>query len=100
MTDNRAYLEKLLDLNVGHFAYPYGDPKACGPRDAALAREAGYASAVTVEASPVFAGHRQHMYSLPRIPVRPDETVESLYYRVSGLSWAINAHKRARHASA
>ena len=35
-----------------------------------------------------------------RIAVRPDETAETLYYRASGLSWAMNAHKRRRLANA
>ena len=52
-------------------------------------------SAVTVEASPIFAEHRQRMHSLPRVSVRPSETAATLYYRASGLSRAMNAHKRA-----
>ena len=60
----------------------------------------GFASAVTAEASPIYPQHRHRMHSLPRIAVRPDETAETLYYRASGLSWAMNAHKRRRLAHA
>jgi len=100
MADNKIYLERLLGADVTHFAYPYGDPRACGSREAEIAHELGFASAVTAEASPIYPRHRHRMYSLPRIAVRPDETAETLYYRASGLSWAMNAHKRRRPAHA
>lgn len=94
MADNKAFLESLLGREVLHFAYPYG--AGGGPRDRrgpTLAREAGFASAVTTEASPVFPRHRDNPYSLPRIRVRPDETLGSLIYRTSGLSRALRAHR-------
>ncbi len=100
MADNKIYLERLLGADVTHFAYPYGDPRACGSREAEIAHELGFASAVTAEASPIYPRHRHRMHSLPRIAVRPDETAETLYYRASGLSWAMNAHKRRRLAHA
>ncbi len=100
MAENRSYLEQLLDRNIVHFAYPYGDERACGAREAAIARELGFASAVTVGASPIFAEHCNRIHSLPRIAVRPKETPATLYYRASGLSWALNAHKRRRRSSA
>ncbi len=100
MADNKIYLERLLDQAVTHFAYPYGDPRACGGREAEIARELGFLSAVTAEASPIYPEHRHRMHRLPRVAVRPDETAETLYYRASGLSWAMNAHKRRRLANA
>jgi peptidoglycan/xylan/chitin deacetylase (PgdA/CDA1 family) len=99
MADNKIYLERLLDQGVTHFAYPYGDPRACGRREAETAHELGFLSAVTVEASPIYPEHRHRMHSLPRIAVRPDETAETLYYRASGLSWAMNLHKRKRRTN-
>jgi len=100
MADNKIYLERLLDRDVTHFAYPYGDPRACGAREAEIADELGFVSAVTAEASPIYPEHRHRMHRLPRVAVRPDETAETLYYRASGLSWAMNAHKRRRLANA
>lgn len=98
MADNRSYLERLLNREVLHFAYPYGDARACGAREAAIARELSFISALTVEASPIFAEHRNRVHMLPRISVRPTETPATLYYRASGLSWAMNAHKRRRRS--
>jgi peptidoglycan/xylan/chitin deacetylase (PgdA/CDA1 family) len=100
MSDNKAFLEDLLDREVAHFAYPYGDPDSCGPREAAIAGTIGFASAVTAEPSPVFPEHRANTQAIPRVAVRPDETPATLYYRASGLSWALNAHKRRRRKSA
>jgi len=94
MADNKLYLERLINRDVVHFAYPYGDARACGAREAAIARDLAFVSAVAVEASPIFAEHRNRIHSLPRISVRPNETPATLYYRASGLSWAMNAHKR------
>jgi peptidoglycan/xylan/chitin deacetylase (PgdA/CDA1 family) len=84
MADNRSYLERRAP---------------CGAREAAIAREVGFLSASIVEASPIFPEHRADIHSSPRIPVRPNETPATLCYRASGISWAMNAHKRRRRAS-
>ena len=44
---SRARLIERLGLPVRHFAFPYGRSADCGPRDFALARAAGFASAST-----------------------------------------------------
>lgn len=100
MADNRRYLQHLLDREVVHFAYPYGDPRAGGEREAAIARDVGFISAVTTQPSPVFPGRRHHPHRMPRIGVRPDDTPASLYWRASGLAWALNTHRRIQLAGA
>jgi peptidoglycan/xylan/chitin deacetylase (PgdA/CDA1 family) len=64
---------RIIELETGrrprHFAFPYGYPAAAGPRDFALAREAGFASAVTTRHGVVYAAHRDHLHALPRISV-------------------------------
>ncbi len=52
-----------------HFAYPYGFVEAVGCREVALAREAGYLSAVTTRHGVLRAAHADHLLSLPRISV-------------------------------
>lgn len=47
MADNRSYLQNLTQGPVRHFAYPYGNPKACGPREEQLASAVGFSTAVT-----------------------------------------------------
>jgi len=44
---NREFLEETIQAPVVHFAYPFGNPDACGPREACIARSAGFRSAVT-----------------------------------------------------
>ena len=52
-----------------HFAYPYGNVDAAGPREFALCAAAGYASSVTTRLGNVLPAHREHMQALPRIMV-------------------------------
>ena len=40
-----------------HFAYPVGAPDAAGPREFALAAEAGYSTAVTTRPGVLFPEH-------------------------------------------
>ena len=50
-------------------AYPYGYASAVGPREVALAKEAGYVSAVTTRHGVLQQGHANHLTALPRISV-------------------------------
>ena len=68
MADNRCYLEELLQLPVRHFAYPYGGPRACGPREAHLAKEIGFSTAVTTRLGQISELKSDH-FALPRIGV-------------------------------
>ena len=60
----RVRLNERLGLNVAHFAFPYGRAADAGPRDFALAREAGFLSAATTRKGLVRGG--QDQFSLPR----------------------------------
>ena len=60
-------IETALQRPVAHLAYPYGDKLAAGPREFALARRAGFATAVTTRPGMVFAGNAAHPTALPRI---------------------------------
>jgi peptidoglycan/xylan/chitin deacetylase (PgdA/CDA1 family) len=62
-------IESELGRKVEHFAYPYGNKDAAGPREFRLAREAGYSSAVVTRLGTVSAGHVNHLHALPRIMV-------------------------------
>ncbi len=62
ITKNKAELEDILGHPVSSFAYPHG---AYGRETAALVRNAGFASAVTVENGPLRAG--TDPFELPRV---------------------------------
>ncbi len=61
---SRARLNDRLGIKVEHFAFPYGRSGDCGPRDFALARQAGFMSAATTRKGLVRRGRDR--FSLPR----------------------------------
>ena len=69
IVESRIRIEGELNRPVRHFAYPYGNRDAAGPREFALARAAGYDTAVVTRLGPVELAHAQHLHALPRIMV-------------------------------
>ncbi len=69
MTDVRHILEAELGTTPRHLAYPYGYASAVGRREVLIAKEAGYASAVTTRHGVLRAAHAKHLHALPRISV-------------------------------
>jgi peptidoglycan/xylan/chitin deacetylase (PgdA/CDA1 family) len=67
MTASRARIEGVLQRPVVHFAYPYGDKIAAGAREFALARAAGFKTAVTTRPGMVFPENGRHLTALPRV---------------------------------
>ncbi len=64
---SRALIEHRLQKPALHFAYPYGDRAAASPREFALARAAGYRTAVTTRPGMLFAENAAHLTALPRL---------------------------------
>jgi peptidoglycan/xylan/chitin deacetylase (PgdA/CDA1 family) len=62
-------IEAELGQPIQHFAYPYGNKDAAGPREFQIAKSYGYATAVVTRLGPVQSEHRNHMHALPRIMV-------------------------------
>ena len=85
MSDNRAWLENLLQTSVNHFAYPYGHERACGRREADIAAAAGFSSAVTTRPAPVAEGGNATRYLLPRVWVGATTSIARLDAGVSGV---------------
>ena len=69
IAEGRARLEAELGRPVRHLSYPVGDPGSAGPREFALARELGFATAVTTRPGHLFADHAAHLHALPRVSV-------------------------------
>ena len=67
MTASRSRIEDVLQRLALHFAYPYGDRRAAGPREFAFAKEAGFNTAVTTRPGMVFAESAEYPTALPRI---------------------------------
>ena len=69
MAGSKAALEGRFGRPVDAFAYPVGDPTSAGPREFALAREAGFACAVTTRPGMLYPQHAAHLWALPRLSV-------------------------------
>ena len=69
MAGSKAALEARFSRPVDAFAYPVGDPTSAGPREFALAREAGFACAVTTRPGMLYGEHARHLWALPRVSV-------------------------------
>ncbi len=69
IVEARAHLERRLGVPVRHLSYPVGDPGSAGAREFRLAREAGFATAVTMRPGHLFPGHAAHPHALPRVSV-------------------------------
>ena len=86
IADSKAIVEAKLGRPVRHLAYPVGDPTSAGPREFRLAREAGFATAVTTRPGHVFPAHAQHLHALPRISnglFQSEAALKSLFFRPS-----------------
>ena len=67
ISDSRARIEKVLQRQVHHLAYPYGSRFAAGTREFALARAAGFKTAVTTRPGMLFPASAEHLTALPRV---------------------------------
>lgn len=97
MADSKAALENRLQMEVRHFAYPVGDRNSAGPREFALARELGFATAVTSRPGMLFFEHAERMTELPRVSVNGRwQNVEALEVLLSGAPfWLWNCRRVA-----
>lgn len=67
LATSRARIEQALQRPVLHLAYPYGDRIAAGPREFALARTAGFKTAVTTRPGMIFPESADHLTALQRV---------------------------------
>jgi peptidoglycan/xylan/chitin deacetylase (PgdA/CDA1 family) len=67
MAVSRARIEDALQRPIVHLAYPYGDKIAAGAREFALARSAGFKTAVTTRPGMIFPESADHLTALPRV---------------------------------
>jgi len=81
----RERLVERLGVAIRHFAFPYGRSCDCGPRDFALARQAGFASAATTRKGLVRRG--QDAFDLPRNTINGSHrSVSMMQLHLSGLT--------------
>jgi peptidoglycan/xylan/chitin deacetylase (PgdA/CDA1 family) len=87
---SRARIEDALQRPVLHFAYPYGDRIAAGAREFALARAAGFKTAVATRPGMVFRETADHLTALPRVSLNGNyQDVRILPVLTSGAATAM-----------
>jgi peptidoglycan/xylan/chitin deacetylase (PgdA/CDA1 family) len=90
ITVSRTRIEAVLQRPVVHLAYPYGDRSAAGPREFALARGAGFNTAVTTRPGMIFPENAEHPTALPRISLNGNyQTARVLPVLTSGAATAM-----------
>ena len=67
MATSRDRIENALQRPVLHLAYPYGDKIAAGPREFALAKTAGFKTAVTTRPGMIFPESASYLTALQRV---------------------------------
>jgi len=86
MVGSANRIERELGYRPAHLSFPYGDPGSAGARDFALARQAGFKTAVTTRKGMLFPDHRRHLTALPRVSLNGE--FQSLTYTALYLSGA------------
>jgi peptidoglycan/xylan/chitin deacetylase (PgdA/CDA1 family) len=90
IVESRRRIEEEIGQPVRHFAYPFGDRDSTGLRDFALAREAGFVTAVTTRRGPLFAGHARHLHALPRVSLNGNyQAIRHVDLFLSGAPFAL-----------
>ena len=98
IAESKARLEAELGMPIRHFAYPVGDPTSAGPREFAMAREAGFTSAVTTRPGHLFPEHAAHLHALPRVSLNGlHQTQEAVRALLSGLPFLLWNRGRKVH---
>ena len=100
IAESRARISLKLKIDVRHFCYPVGDPTSAGAREFALARELGFASAVTTAPGVLTPEHVGALFSLPRISVNGRHpTIGAMDVLLSGAPFALMNHRRGVRAA-
>lgn len=96
MADSRARIERELKRPCRHLSYPYGCASSAGPRDFRLARELGFATAVTTQKGLLHPQHADALTALPRLSLNGDlQDTRYVTALLSGVPFALlNALQR------
>jgi peptidoglycan/xylan/chitin deacetylase (PgdA/CDA1 family) len=100
MEGSADIIEDKLGQRPVHFSFPYGDETAARARDFALAREAGFKTAVTARRGMLFPAHRRYLTALPRVPLAGDhQSLSHPALYLSGTAFAFRNRFRAVNAA-
>lgn len=87
---SRAVIEGHTGKPARHLAYPIGDPGSAGAREFGIAKELGFASAVTTRPGVLFPAHKDHPLALPRVSLNGHyQSTSYLDILLSGVPFAL-----------
>ncbi|MBX9758343.1 MAG: polysaccharide deacetylase, partial [Beijerinckiaceae bacterium] len=69
LQESRELIESRTGRKAEHLAYPFGDIASAGRREFEIARQCGFATAVTTRPGMLFGRHAGHLTALPRLAV-------------------------------
>ena len=91
IAQGRDRIAARLGVPVRHLSYPVGDRSSASAREFDLARDLGFATAVTTRPGHLFAGHERHLHALPRVSVnglhQNETAMRALLSGVPFLAW-------------
>jgi peptidoglycan/xylan/chitin deacetylase (PgdA/CDA1 family) len=100
ISEGRDTIRDRLRVEVKHFSYPFGGPGACEEREFAMARAAGFATAVTSRRGVLTNANLTGLTSLPRVPIngwyQQPAMIDAL---VSGLPMALATRASQKNVS-
>lgn len=104
LVQSRKILERELQRDIRHLAYPYGSEKAAGEREFSIAAEAGYWTAVTTRLGVLRADDGRRLKALPRINIdgryQRQSYFDTLLSGVAPALWSASRLLRAPRARA
>ncbi len=90
LLESRERIEREIGSPVLHLAFPFGDERSAGRREFEIARDCGYATALTTRPGVLYAAHLDHLTALPRLAVHGSwQDVRSLETLMSGAPFAL-----------
>jgi peptidoglycan/xylan/chitin deacetylase (PgdA/CDA1 family) len=85
MVRNKQMLESVIQREVRHFAYPFGERNTAGIREARIAESAGFKTAVTTRMGNLFSEHAAFSFLLPRLTVLNHDRNAHLTAKLAGV---------------
>lgn len=100
MAESAEAIAIRLGVRPRHFSFPIGDQSAAGPREFAMAKELGFATAVTTRPGVLFPEHADYLSALPRISLNGEfQRMRYVDVLVSGAATAMwNRFRRVNAA--
>ncbi len=90
LAESQRVIEAHIDKGAKHLAYPVGDPASAGAREFMIAKELGFASAVTTRPGMIFSQHRAHLTALPRLSINGNwQSLDAVEILLSGAPFAL-----------